>query len=76
MALQLLDRRGEAESALLAAYRIETSNPDILQALAIFYVQQEDWNDALPYATALVELVPDAPGPQQLLQHIQAQQSR
>lgn len=76
LALQHLDRRAEAERALLAAYRIEASNPDILQGLAIFYVQQSDWNDALPYANALVELMPDAPGPQQLLQHIQTQQSR
>ena len=74
LALQHLDRRAEAETALLAAYRIEERNPDILQALAIFYVQQNDWADALPYAKALVEIVPDVPGPQQLLQHIKAQQ--
>ena len=75
LALQHLNRRPEAEKALFAAYRIEGANPDILQALAIFYVQQEDWNDALPYAEALIKLVPDAPGPQQLLQHIQEQLS-
>jgi len=48
-----LDRRAEAEAALLAAYRIEGRNPGILQALAIFYVQQKDWNDALSYAHIL-----------------------
>jgi tetratricopeptide (TPR) repeat protein len=73
LALQHLDRRAEAERALLAAYRIQAGNPDILHALAIFYVQQADWPQAMRYAKELISVAPDAPGPQQLLKHIEAE---
>jgi predicted CXXCH cytochrome family protein len=71
LALQHLGKRSNAEKELLGAYAIETQNPGIVNALAIFYIQEQQWEKALPYAEKLVQLVPDAPGPDQMLRQIQ-----
>ncbi len=71
LALQHLGRRNSAEAALLKAHRLDTRDPSIVNALVVFYIQERRWEEALPYARGLVELVPDAPGPRQMLQQIQ-----
>jgi tetratricopeptide (TPR) repeat protein len=71
--LQQLGRTTQAEQALLEAQQLDARDPDILYALVVFYAQQQDWSRALPYARALTEISPGAPGPQQLLRKIQKQ---
>jgi cytochrome c-type biogenesis protein CcmH/NrfG len=61
---------------LLKAYQLDPREASVLQALSIFYVQGEQWDDAAAYAEQLVRVYPNAPEPQQLLQHILQQQSR
>jgi tetratricopeptide (TPR) repeat protein len=73
--LQQLGRSTQAEHALVKAHELDSRDADILYALVVFYVQQEDWSRALPYARALTDLSPGAPGPQQLLQRIRKQLS-
>ena len=74
--LQHLDRRFEAATQLRKTYQLDRNNPDIVYALVIFHVQLKQWQDALPYAQRLVELVPKAQGPQKMLQDIQMQVTR
>ena len=71
LALQQLGRLKEAESALHKADQLNRNDPDVLQALALFYAQQRQWERAYPYAERLVQLYPTAPGPQQLLRELQ-----
>ena len=71
LALQQLGRRPAAEAALLRAHELEPRDPDVVNALAVFYIQERRWQEALPYAQKLVELLPNAPGPRQMLQEIQ-----
>lgn len=75
LALQHLGRRAEAESALLDALALDPTAPDIVNAMAVFYMQQGDWDRALPHAEKLVELAPSASEPVQMLRHIRAQLS-
>ncbi len=75
LALQRLGRHAEAEAALLAAHQLDTRDPAIANALAILYAQQQRWEKALPFAEALVELAPQAPGPRQLLGRIREELS-
>jgi tetratricopeptide (TPR) repeat protein len=70
LTLQHLGRRPEAETALLKAYQLDPREASVLQALSIFYVQGEQWDDAAAYAEQLVRVYPNAPEPRQLLQHI------
>ena len=76
LTLQHLGRRPEAEAALLKAHQLEPRDARLLQALAIFYVQAQQWGQAATYAEQLVRLYPNAPGPQRLLRQIRAQQRR
>ena len=69
--LQQLGRRAEAEGLLLEAHALDARDPDIVYALTLFYAEQEEWSRALPYARELTQLVPEAPGPRQLLQRIE-----
>jgi tetratricopeptide (TPR) repeat protein len=73
LALQHLGRRAEAESAMKDALATDPSAPDIVNAMAVFYVQQGEWERALPHAERLVELLPGAPEPARLLGHIREQ---
>ena len=75
LALQQLGRRAEAEKQLLSASQLEPENPKILNALAIFYLQDQQPKQALPFAKQLVKMFPAAPGPSQLLQKIQQELS-
>lgn len=70
--LQNLNRRVEAKSALGKAYQLNANDPDITYALVIFYAQQKDWQQALPYAQKLVSLLPDRPEPKKLLSDIKS----
>jgi len=42
-----------------------------VQALAILYFQQGRWEEALPHARALIDLVPDSTQARQLLRQIE-----
>jgi tetratricopeptide (TPR) repeat protein len=75
LALQQLGRRSEAGAALLEARRLDPGDPAIAYAVAVFHVQQGQWDLALPHARALKALAPDAPEPEQLLRSIEAQLS-
>jgi len=73
LALQHLGRHAEAEAALLRAREVDPRDPGILHAVAVFYVQQGDWERARTYAQQLVALAPGAPGPIQMLQRIETE---
>ena len=70
LALRHLGRNQDAISEMLNAYQIDPADPGIVQAIAIFYIQEKQWKKALHYAEKLVELVPEAPGPKQMLKQI------
>jgi tetratricopeptide (TPR) repeat protein len=71
LALRHLGRNQDAISVMLNAYEIDRNDPGIVQALSIFYIQEKQWDKALPFAEKLVELVPKAPGPKQMVKQIQ-----
>jgi Flp pilus assembly protein TadD len=73
LALQHLGRRAGAERAMLDALALDPTAPDIVNAMAVFYVQQGDWGRALPYAERLVTLAPGSPDATQMLRHIREQ---
>lgn len=70
LVLQHLGRRADAEAALLKGNQMDPRSPDTLHALAIFYIQGQQWEKAFPFAQNMLELLPGAPGPKQLLQQI------
>jgi predicted CXXCH cytochrome family protein len=72
LALQQLGRIEAAEPELLEAHRLNRVDPSVLQALVSLYAQQRQWDRAYPYAERLVRLYPDAPGPRQMLQQLEA----
>ena len=73
LALDRLSRDKEAEAALLQAFQIDPRDPDIVYATAAFYVQRKQWKRALPFAERLAEIVPNEPGPGQLVASIRRQ---
>lgn len=68
---QQLGRPAEAEAALGRAAALEPENPDFAYALATFYLAESRFDAALDWAGRLAALVPDAPGPQELLEEIE-----
>jgi Flp pilus assembly protein TadD len=76
LALQHLGQLAGAEAQLLQAHQADPADPDIVNAVMTFYLQQRDPRKALPYAERLVELVPDAAGPRQLLMQLREQLKR
>ena len=70
LALQTLGRRLSAEIALLKAYRLSGNDPSILQAVAVFYIQDRQWDRAAIYAEKLTRLYPNEPGPRRMLEQI------
>ncbi len=60
LALQRAGRLDEAERFLLESDRLQGDVPEVVHALALYYVELELWTLALPFAERLVELVPDA----------------
>ncbi len=76
LALQLLGRRLGAETALLKAHRLSANDPSILQALAIFYIQDRRWDRAIIYAEQLARLYPNEEEPRRLLEQINRARGR
>ncbi len=73
LTLQHLGRSGQAETQLLAAHALDDSDPGIVNALAVLYLQRADLTHALYYTRKLVALVPEDPGPRGLLARLEAQ---
>ena len=76
LALQQAGRLEEAEAALLEARRRDDRDPDVALALARLLMDQQRWGEAGELASALVRLVPGAPGPQRLLNEIRIRERR
>lgn len=70
LALQHLGRETMAEAAMLKASHIDPTDPGIVHAIAVMYIQQGRWKEALAYARKLAELAPGAPAGRQLIQQI------
>lgn len=73
LALQRMGQRGTAEVELLAANSIEPETPAFLEVLAIFYVQEEGWQEALTYAEQLAGILPQDDRVRQLVDRIRAE---
>ncbi len=73
LTLQQLGRRRGAEQALLQANRLDPTDAEIVYALAVFYIQQQQYRRALRYAERLSVLMPTEPGAQQLLERLRRQ---
>ncbi len=61
LSAQHLGRTPEAEGLLRAAVNLQPDNPEFRNALAILYIQQARWAEALPQAERLRELVGEQP---------------
>jgi Flp pilus assembly protein TadD len=72
--LQRLGRDTEAESALERALALEGDNPDYLYALAVFYLERGDLENARKKAEKLNTVRPDLPSGNQLLEIIHRRQ--
>jgi predicted CXXCH cytochrome family protein len=68
--LKAMERFAEAESEIKKALNIEPKNPDFLFLAATFFLERQKPKQALPYAESLKAILPDAPGPKQLVQQI------
>lgn len=73
LALQQTGKMKEAEAVLLKGYKLNSQDPDMVNALALFYAQQQRWDQAVVYAQALIKLMPNAPEPMQMLKRIEAE---
>jgi Tfp pilus assembly protein PilF len=70
--LQHQEQRSAAEAALKQAHVIDPADGGILDALVIFYVQEERWAEARPYAEKLLALDPNNPELQRSVAAIRA----
>ncbi|HEX9125024.1 MAG TPA: tetratricopeptide repeat protein, partial [Methylomirabilota bacterium] len=70
LALDRLSRDAEAEAALVQAFQLDPRDPDIVYAMAAFYVQRQQWKRARPIAEQLVVIAPGDPRARQLLEGI------
>jgi len=68
--LQSLGKPGEAESALLRALALEPDDPDFLYAVALHYLQRQDWSRTECYADRLATRHPANPAGPALLDAI------
>ena len=71
LVLSHLGRSSDALSEMLKAHDSDSSDPGIVQAIAIFYIQEKQLDKARIYAEKLVELMPGAPGPEKMLNDLQ-----
>jgi len=71
LTLRHLGKNADALDAMIKAHETDKTDPAIVQAIAIFYIQEGQWERALPFAELLMTLVPDAEGPKQMLKQIQ-----
>ena len=58
LAHQRLERPGVAEPLLLRAHQLAPDHPDYINALSIFYAQQEQWREAARYTEMLLAQYP------------------
>jgi predicted CXXCH cytochrome family protein len=70
LALQETGDAAGAETALLRAWSLAPAEPAFANALAHFYRQQSRIPEAARYARMLIDMLPDDPGPKQLLEDI------
>ncbi len=75
LALDRLSRDGEAEAALLRAFQLDPRDPDIVYAMAAFYVQRQQWKRARLIAERLVAISPGDPRSRQLVETIRQGQA-
>jgi tetratricopeptide (TPR) repeat protein len=76
LVLQQTGKTKASEAALLKGYQLDPQDPDVVNALALFYAQQAKWDQASTFARALVRLMPGDPGPAQMLKQIEAGAAR
>ncbi len=76
LALQRSNRRSEAEVLLRKASELEPSDPDFLNALSIYYAQEERWPEALDYTERLAAEVGENEVVQERLSYIRARRGR
>ncbi|MFO1402787.1 MAG: hypothetical protein U1F30_16500 [Steroidobacteraceae bacterium] len=72
LTLQQLGQRQAAEAALLKAQSVEPRDAGILYALVVFYAQGSQRGQALRWATALQERLPDDPQVRALAERLRA----
>ena len=70
--LQHREDRTGAEAALKQAHGLDPADGGVLDALVIFYVQEERWAEAKPYAEKLLALDPNNPELQRSVAAIRA----
>lgn len=71
LALLQAGRVGEAETALQRAAAVAPDEGDFIYALATFYLEQGQLEMANDWTRKLIEAVPEAPGPKELLAEIE-----
>jgi predicted CXXCH cytochrome family protein len=74
LALQQLGRRQPAEAALLQAQKLDPGDPAICYALAVLYVQGQQYAKALPWAEKLLALEPANTEARQLVGELRSKQ--
>lgn len=70
LALRHIGRNEDALAGMLQAYKIDRNDTGIVQALAIFYIHEKQWKEALPFTERLAELAPGSEGPKQMLKQV------
>lgn len=75
LALLQLGRTGLAEAALLRASALAPGDPDLIYGLATFYLEQNQLELAEDWTRRLMQAVPQAPGPQELLDEVRRRQA-
>ncbi len=70
ISLQQLERPEQAEQKYLEAIKIEPDNPDYRYGLCTLYIQQEQFQEALPHAQKLAELQPQRQRSTELLNYL------
>ena len=70
LALRHIGRNEDSLAEMLNAYKTDSNDPGIVQALTIFYIGEKQWNEALPFAERLAKLAPGAEGPRQILKQV------
>jgi tetratricopeptide (TPR) repeat protein len=71
LTIRHLGRNDEALTEMLYAYEIDQRDPAVVQAIAVFYIQDKQWESALYFIELLVRLAPDAERPKHMLKQIQ-----
>jgi tetratricopeptide (TPR) repeat protein len=71
LTLRHLGRSDEALTEMISAYEINPRDPAVVQAVAVFFIQDKQWERALSFAELLVRLAPEAERPKHMLKQIQ-----